>query len=212
MPSLGRKFRHVLGIEPIGLAAARATHPLPAQVVARHIAIQQQAIHPVGTRTPMHLAQVHQIAGQPQPRMVVQVARGVEGLNGAIDHGQARGGSGHILGDGLQQGHVGQRAGVQVRQNAVAQMGMHVLEILAPAQLVEELVLHRQAMPTMQKLGHLWHRQQAMGEVGRKLRHRAIEVVSGLGVAVGVNRLQPLLNGVQVRAEPLGFFGVVKRG
>ena len=54
----------VVCIEKIRLAAGAAGYPLPTEVVAREVAIEQVAVEPVRCDPPMDLAHVHDIAGE----------------------------------------------------------------------------------------------------------------------------------------------------
>ena len=83
--------RHVVGVEQVGLVAAGASHPLPAEVVAGEIAIEQVRHEPVGTRAPMHVPQVHHIACQPHAGVVVQVTGRVQRMAERVDAGQPGG-------------------------------------------------------------------------------------------------------------------------
>ena len=86
MPRRGRVTGHVVGIEKIRLAAAGTSHPLPTEVVAGEIAIQQMPIQPIGGDAPMHLAHMHHVARQPHARMVVQKTGGVQRTHRFVHH------------------------------------------------------------------------------------------------------------------------------
>ena len=182
VPMFGGVCRDIVGIEQVRLAAAGARHPLPTQVVAGDVAIQQMAVHPLGTNTPMHFAQVHQITGQPQAGMVVDIAVEIQLPNGLVDSWHARGSQAHILGQALAVGLIRQDTIVKIVAYVVAQQFMNMLEILAPSQLENELVLHPHAVHLVNMVGHIGHGQQAVCEVGRQHADRPLNVVAGLRV------------------------------
>lgn len=98
VPLGGGELGDVRGVEQVGLAAAGASHPLPAQVVAGEVAVEQVAQHPLCAAVPMHLAQVHQVAGQPHAGVVVHVPCLIQLSHGPVDGRNAGGGCGDISG------------------------------------------------------------------------------------------------------------------
>ena len=55
----------VAAVEEVGLVAEGAGHPLPAQMVAGRVAIQQVLQEPVGSGFPVHPSPVHEPGGHP---------------------------------------------------------------------------------------------------------------------------------------------------
>ena len=104
----------VAGIEMARLAVAGAGHPLPTQVVAGQVAIQQMAVEPVRDR-----AQVHDVARQPHARMVVQQTRGVQRAHRHVDGRHASAGLADVIGQRVLVRAVRQRPFVQGLQDAL---------------------------------------------------------------------------------------------
>ena len=160
MPRRGRVARHVFGVEQIGLVAASARHPLPAQVVAGQIAVKQMRHQPVGARAPVDAPHMHHIAGQPHAGVVVQRAGGIQRAHGLVDDGHAGAGLPDV---GWQLGCIGcigQWAGVDRCQDVLARMRPDMAKKFTPAQLEDQLVLHRQALALEQLGQHLGQGQQ----------------------------------------------------
>ena len=89
MPVWRREARYVVGIEEVGLVATGARYPLPAEVVAGQVAVEQVCHQPVGTSTPVHATNMHHIAGQPHSGVVVQGAGGIERTDSFIHYWHA---------------------------------------------------------------------------------------------------------------------------
>ena len=164
---LGRRVAgHVLGVEQIGLAAGGAGHPLPAQVVAGQVAVQQVRVEPVGTGAPVHLAQVHHVAGQPHAGVVVQVAAGVQLAHRAVDRRHAAAARADVGGQLVRIRLIRQRTGMQRGENPFAPMRPDVVEIFAPAELVDQPVLWINRVTRGHAGMHLGQAQQAVAEIG----------------------------------------------
>jgi len=70
---------------------------------------------------------------------------------------------------------------------------VQVLKVLTPTQLVDQFVLHTQAVMVVHDVRHIGHREKPVREVGRELCHRAIEGVAGVRIVTRVDLLKPLL-------------------
>ena len=151
-------------------------------MVAGQIAIEQLAVEPVGTGTPMHLAHMHQVAGQPHAGMVVQQAGGIQGLHRLVHHGHAGVAPADI---GRQRAGIGiiwQQPLVQRLQDALAAVLPNMAEIGPPAQLKHKLVLYGQWMLLGYAGQHLAQGHKTVGEVGRQARYCTIQRVAGAGI------------------------------
>ena len=91
MPVGRRVAGYVFRIEKIRFAAASSRHPLPTEVVTGEVTVQEVPVHPVCCDTPTHLSQVHDIAGQPHARVVMQVSSGVQSADRLINNGYTGG-------------------------------------------------------------------------------------------------------------------------
>ena len=178
---------HIVGIEKIGLVTAGTSNPLPAQVVAGEVTVKQVSIEPVCGDTPVNLAHVNHVTGQPHAGVVVQVAGLVERLHGLIDDGNTRCAftnvDRHMCGIGL----IGQRAWVQGTENTLATHAPDMAEVLAPAELVHQLVLRMHRMARSDSSQNLWQADNPMRDVRRQAGDCAIQEVSGLCVGIGLN-------------------------
>ena len=65
---------HIFCIEQVWFGAAGAGYPLPAEVIAGQVTIEQVAVEPIGTRTPMDFSHMHHVACQPHAGMVMHAA------------------------------------------------------------------------------------------------------------------------------------------
>ena len=86
VPGGRRVADDVVCIEKLRLAAAGASYPLPTEVVAGEITVEQVTVKPVCRNPPVHLTNMHDVAGQPHTGMVMQIARGVQGAHRHIDN------------------------------------------------------------------------------------------------------------------------------
>ncbi len=191
VPVWRRVFGHIVGVEQIGLGARRACHPLPGEMVAAQIAVEQVRDHPVGTRAPVHFANVHEVGRQPHPRVVVQIAGRVERARRLVDDRHAGGTGPHVFGHGGAIRGIGQGAGVQRFQNALAVVPPGMAEEGAPAQLMHQLVGQRQAMRGAQRVDHLGQRQQSVRQVWRQPGDRAVQMVAAARIVSGAHRGKP---------------------
>lgn len=187
VPRRGRVACHVVGVEKIGLGAGGARNPLPAQMVAGQVAVEQVRIQPVGTGAPVDPAQMHHIARQPHARVVVQVAGGIEGAHGGVDHRHACAGLAHIGWQDRRIGLVGQRAAVQRPEDAFAAVLPHMAEVGAPAEFEHEPVLGIEWLLRRDHSRRLGQLHEAMGDVGREPGHRAVKGVARAGVVAGTH-------------------------
>ena len=64
-------------VKKIRLVAKRAGHPLPRQIIAGRVTIEQVLQKPACSRLPGHMAPMDEIGSQPHPGMIVQIPRGV---------------------------------------------------------------------------------------------------------------------------------------
>ena len=152
-------------------------------MVARHVAVQQMAVQPIGTGSPMHLAQMHHVAGQPHARMVVQVAGGIQLAHRRVDGRHA----GAAFADvGRQRGGIGtgpQVGAAHVVQQLVALAAPDMVKKLAPRELEHQLVFEVQPVPLHHARHGLAHADHAVREVGRQAAHRAVERVAAERIA-----------------------------
>ena len=101
------------------------------------------AVQPVSAGTPVHLAHMHHIAGQPHAGVVVQVARGVQRAHGAVDGGHTRAAFANIVRHGVGVATWPRQAALHVAQNPIATVGRvlpDMVKKLAPCKLKHQLV------------------------------------------------------------------------
>ena len=169
---------HVIGIEKIGFGAAGAGNPLPAQMIACQVAVQQMGVKPVCTRPPVHFTHMDEIARQPHARMVVQHSGGIERSDRLIDHRNAGASLSDIVGYGGQVGIVRQQPVVQGAKDRVAPVLPDMPEIRSPAELEDKLVLDVQRLARVHASQHIGERDNAVSDVGRQAADRAVKRVS----------------------------------
>ena len=212
---LGRcEARHVVGVEQIGLAAAGAGHPLPAQVVAGQVAIQQVAVQPFGAGPPVPLADVHHIARQPHPGMVVQVAGGVQRAHGGVDGRHAGAGSQQVGRQRVGIGGIGQHTLMQRLEDRRTPVLPDVLKVLAPAQLEDEQVLHLERLARRHGSNDFGQGQEAVRDVRREPCRRTAERVAAARVLARTHGRECRVRGRHRRGERQGHggFRALRRG
>ena len=91
--------RHIFCIEQVWLGAAGACHPLPAEVIAGQVTIEQVAVEPIGTRTPMDFSHMHHVACQPHAGMVMHAAGFIKSANRHVHGVHTRLGLSNVMGD-----------------------------------------------------------------------------------------------------------------
>ena len=192
-------------IEEVGLVAEAAGHPLPAEVVAGRVAIEQVAQKPLGTGLPADAAPVHQVGRQPHAGVVVQPARAVELGDEAIHAGQTGAAFGDV-GREFRAVGAGMVAGFElflIAPDPIAQLLPEALPVVAPAELIDQLfAVCAGAQPGEHGIAHLCQAQRPVADVGREAGHRAIEEVAPLGVPRRLDAAQQLLG--LVAAAPNG--------
>ena len=167
------------------------------------------ALHPLRAHPPIDFSHMHDVTGQPQARLVVQISAAVQHAHRQVDGGNSRGGMAHIqrqLGFeiALQQG-----ARVQgLLAQALAQMGVKMLGIFTPAQLVDQPMLHANAKPRHHGPRHLGNAEITMGDVGRELCHRAMQRLARARVVMHLHGRQASMCSFQGRGE----FGLYEHG
>ena len=131
----------VAAVEEVRLVAEGAGHPLPAQMVAGRVAIQQVLQEPVGSGFPVDPSPVHDPGGHPHAGVVVQPAGCHQLITEAIHAGQPRAPCPHI---GRQLPGIG--PGVMARferflivMDAIPQIEPHPLPEVPPAEFVDQL-------------------------------------------------------------------------
>ena len=122
--------------------AEAAGHPLPAEVVAGGIAIEQVPQEPARPGLPAHASPVHHVGRQPHAGVVVQPARAHQLCREGIDAGQAGGGGRQVRGEvgGVGLGRVAGLQRFAIIPDAVAPLAPEPLPVIAPAELGDQLL------------------------------------------------------------------------
>lgn len=89
----------VVAVEEIRLVAEAAGHPLPAEVIAGGIAIEQVLQEPIGTRFPVNASPVHDIGRHPHAGVVVQPSGFHQFLLETIHAGQTGAAGADVVGE-----------------------------------------------------------------------------------------------------------------
>ena len=182
VPCSGGIAGNIARVEQVRLAAARASHPLPAEVVTGKITVKQVGVQPVCGHAPMHLADMHDIAGQPHACMVVQVTRFVKRAHSHVDDWHA---SCAFADVGRQQPGIAglrQQPLVQAVKDVRATKLPDVPEVLAPAQLINKLVLGIQRVFSCHAGEHFRQADKAVRDVGGQAGHRALQCIAAARV------------------------------
>ena len=90
----------------------------------------------------------------------------------------------------------------------LAQMGVQVLGIFTPAQLMDQSVLHTNAKPRHHGPRYLGHAEVTVGDVGRELCHRAMQRLARARVVMHLHGRQASMCSFQGRGE----FGLYEHG
>jgi len=178
--------------------ATGAGHPLPAQVIAGQVTIEQVAIKPIRPRAPMNFAQMHHVTGQPHACMVVHAACVIKAADGHVDGVHTGVGLSNVIWDRRAVLMVWQRAAVQRGEDGVAAVMPHMSKVGAPSQLKDKLVLRVQAVLMSHPFINFTQADEAVGDVWRQMRHRTFNGISSAGVFDRVHSFDAL---------PCGFRG-----
>ena len=107
------------------------------------IAIQQMTVHPIGSDTPMHFAQMNCVTSEPHARMIMQIACLIERMYRAVDHGQTGAAFADIVGKRVAVLNARQRR-AHVAKNRIASAMPDMMKKFTPAKFESELVFKRQ--------------------------------------------------------------------
>ena len=176
----------VFFVEEVRLVAERARHPLPRQIIAGRIAIKQVLQKPTGTGLPGYLAPVDDVGGQPHAGVVVQIAGAGELIGKGIHTGQVGLAGADVVGElaGVVLGRVAGFVGLAVLPDAVADVGVDALPVVAPGQFVDELLPLIGVFDAIPDgITHLGEAEYAVADIGAEARDGAIEGIAGSGVA-----------------------------
>ena len=206
VPGRRRVTGHIVGIEQVRLAAASARHPLPAQMVAGEIAIEQMPVEPVSPNAPVHFPDVHHITGQPHAGMVVQITRVVERAHRHVDHRYAGGCLTNISGQKPVIAGIGQRTLTQGSQDLPSPKMPDMAKVFPPAEFENEFVLHIQRVPGIHRSQHLGQAHHAVGDIGRKTRNGTLQRVAAARVIARSHRADARKGGLAC-----GFEGTDQR-
>ena len=164
-----------------------ASHPLPTQVIAGQIAIQQVTVKPVGPHSPMHLAQVHHVTGQPHPCVVVQIPCGIQSFDGHINRSNPCAGMQNVQWNVFQIGIFMHHTFVQRFKNTIATMLPNMAIVLTPTQLKQKLILRLNSMLSAHTRQHFRQVNKAVSDVGGKLRHCPVQRIASTAVFSRLN-------------------------
>ena len=209
-----RVLQHIFSIEQIRLAGKRARHPLPAQVVARQVTVEQVAVQPISPGAPMHLAQMHHVAGQPHTRVVVQITRGVQGAHGVVNRGYTGTAFANVWRQHGGVVAVPRRLAMHVLQNritAVSRAAPDMVKKFTPAKFKHQLVVKLQRMALANAACRICQGQDAVGQIGGQTRHRPIQSIAGARIDCRVDGIQPLHGGLVRGLECLQVRGYAQK-
>ncbi len=180
----------ILAVEDVGLRRKRAGHPLPGEMVARRITIEQVLEKPVGPRLPADAPHMHEPAGQPHPFVVVEPPGVVKPAHEGVDALHVSGGRKDVFrhaGDDAGAGQGGR--GLDRLTNPVAKRRMHLPPVVAPAKFRHELRgVFRSLHEANRAIPNFRERDDTVPNPRREARHRAGHVVAGAGVGHRVDR------------------------
>ena len=157
---------HIFCIEQVWLGAAGAGHPLPAEVIAGQVTIEQVAIKPIGPCAPMDLAQMHHVTGQPHAGMVVHAACVIKAANGHVNGVHTRLGLANVIGDRPAVVMVGQWAAVQGSEYRVTPVLPNMPEVRTPSEFKNKFVLLVEVVAFAHPFINLTQADKAVGDVG----------------------------------------------
>ena len=161
-----RITRHIFCIEQVWLGAAGACHPLPAEVIAGQVTIEQVAIKPIGPCAPMDLAQMHHVTGQPHAGMVVHAAAVIKAANGHVNGVHTRLGLMNVIGDRPAVVMVGQWAAVQGSEYRVTPVLPNMPEVRTPSKLKDKFVLLLEVVALGHPFVNFTQADKPVGDVG----------------------------------------------
>ena len=188
----GGEGLEVLAIKKVGLGREAAGHPLPGEVIARRITIDEVGEKPVGPGPPGDAADMHEPARQPHPFVVVQPAGLVEPVDEGVDAGHAGGGlediGRHMITD---RGPRRRRRRLERFGDPVAQGRVNLPPVIPPAELRYEL-LSGGTGPRDRRVSDLGKGEDAVADPGREPGDGAVDMVSRPRVKGGVKGREPL--------------------
>ena len=151
-------------------------------MVARQVTVEQMRVHPVGAGTPMDPAQVHHVAGQPHPSVVVKVARVVEHADRGVDHWNPSACLPHVGGQLTGIGIVGQRPEMTGVEDRIPARLPHMTKELAPPEFEHEEVMRFEPVSRDDTCCDLRQVDETVGDVGRQPSDGAVQRVAGARV------------------------------
>ena len=187
----------VAAVEEVRLVAEAAGDPLPAEVVAGGIAVQQVFQEPVGPRFPVHPAPVHQIGRHPHPRVVVEPAAVHQIVSESIHAGQSGAAFAQVVGKvpAVTGGIVPGLQLLLTLKDGAAEIDPHPLPEITPTQFIDQLAAVVPALAAIPQLGkdHLSDLRQgenAMANPGGQAGDSTLEMVAAASIALGIHPLQ----------------------
>ena len=185
----------VVAVEKVGLVAEGAGDPLPTQMVAGGITIEQMLKEPVRAGFPMHVSPMHEPCGHPHPSVVVKPARADQLLAKSIHAGQACAAITDVV---WELSSVAGRAvaGFElflVVVDAITEVLPHALPKVAPAQLIDQLApVIAFADALKHRIPHLRKGKNTVANVRRQTGYGAVEVIAAAGVPLYIHFLDLL--------------------
>ena len=185
----------IVAIEKVGLVAEGAGDPLPTQMVAGGISIEQMLEEPIRAGFPMHMSPVHQPCGHPHPGVVMEPARADQFLPKSIHAGQACAAITDVV---WELSSVAGRAvaGFElflVVVDAITEVLPHALPKVAPAQLIDQLApVIAFADALKHRIPHLRKGENTVANVRRQTGYGAVEVIAAAGVPLYIHFLDLL--------------------
>ena len=158
---------------------------------------------PPRTGLPTDAAPVHEEGGEPEPGVVVQVAGGAKVVGEAIDADQRGFAGGDVVRHGVGVGGGGEAClvGFAVGPDALAELGVEALPVVAPGELVDELAGVRGRVDEIERVvADLGEGEDAMTEVGGESCDVAGEEVAAALVGARLDEREGFEGGVAAAA------------
>ncbi len=161
----------IFAIEEVGRAGKSRGDPLPGEVVACRIAIDQVPEEPSRPRLPAHLTPVNDVGGKPKPNVIVEITRLLKVFTEAVHADEGRASGRDVGGEQVcvLAGREPRFVGFLVVPDAIAKFGIESLPVVAPGELVDELACLSWLLRLLEcVVADLRKRQDAMAEIGRE--------------------------------------------
>ena len=176
----------------VGLGREGAGHPLPGEVIAGRIAVDEVAQEPIGPGPPVDATNVHQPGREPHPLVVVEVAGVEQPARECVDARHARRGRGDV---GRQVRRPGRarhrRRRLDRRPDAVPDRALDAVPVVAPGQLRDELLRAGRAAGNREgSIPDLRQTEHTVADPGGEPGHPSADVVPGHGVGRRIDPLQ----------------------